>query len=250
MYAYFSDFVHSERSWLEFLTLDQNFVDANTAALYQMPAPTSGGMERQVVTTDQRVGFLGLGGFLALSSHDRRTSPTLRGRWIMINLLCTEPPPPPPKVPDLAESAPTDLTTGNIREALARHREKGSDCATCHKLFDPYGLPLEQFDGIGAYRRAYTDGSAIVPDAELMDGTQVKTLSELANALSQNPQFTKCAAESLLTYGLGRVIPKEEHAFIDALAARWTDHGSASLSRLIETIALDSSFRSRSGLSE
>lgn len=251
MYAYFADFLHSDRSWLEFLTADQNFVDATTATFYGMPAPSGPGLEKRQVTTDQRVGFLGLGGFLALSSLDRRTSPTLRGRWIMINLLCTEPPPPPPKVPDLADSAPTDLSTGNIREALARHREKGSDCATCHKLFDPYGLPLEQFDGIGAYRQTYADGSAIVPDAELIDGTQVKTLSELANALTLSPQFSKCAAESMLTYGLGRVIPKEEHGAVDALASTWSASGSVpSLERLIETIALDPSFRSRSGLAE
>jgi hypothetical protein len=216
-----------------------------------MPTPSGAGLQKQVVTTDQRVGFLGLGGFLALSSLDRRTSPTLRGRWIMVNLLCTEPPHPPPMVPDLADSATTDLSTGSIRDALARHRAKGSACNDCHKIFDPYGLPLEQFDGIGAYRQTYTDGSAIVPEAELLDGTQVQSLSELADALTRSPQFTKCAAENLLTYGLGRIIAKEEHGAVDALTASWTESGSTpTLKRLIETIALEPSFRSRSGLPE
>jgi len=87
MYAYFADFLNTDRSWLEFLTADENFVDGPLATLYGMPAPPAGTRQKVSVTTDKRVGFLGLAGFLAQSSLDRRTSPTLRGRWIMINLL-------------------------------------------------------------------------------------------------------------------------------------------------------------------
>lgn len=250
MYAYFSDFLKSDRSWLEFLTADQNFVNGPIAELYGMPAPAAGstGLQKVTVTSDKRAGFLGLGGFLAQSSLDRRTSPTLRGRWVMINLLCSHPPPPPANVPEIEDAAgTTDLSKGNVRAVLEKHRANPS-CASCHRLFDPFGLPLEQFDGIGAFREAYGDGSTIVPDTELLDGTKLTGMTELADSLSKDPRYKQCIADNMYGYGLGRVITEADRSVLQGITHAWSnDEDVLSIRRLVEAIALDPAFRSRSG---
>ena len=248
MYAYFSDFLYSERSWLEFLTADVNFVDTNVASLYGLPAPAAPGFTRQQITTDQRRGFMGLGGFLALSSMDRRTSPTLRGRWIMLNLLCTQPPPVPDDVPMIEKAAgETDLSKGNIPKILEKHRTDES-CSRCHKVFDPYGLALENFDGIGRFRDAYGDGSAVNAATELLDGTPVTGLSQLSEELSKTPEFKQCIADNLYTYGLGRLLSTADREALKGVQAAWNANNTVpSIRRLIHSIVLTENFRSRSG---
>jgi hypothetical protein len=248
MYAYFSDFLYSERSWLDFLTADVNFVDANVAGLYGLPAPAAAGFARQEITTDERRGFFGLGGFLALSSMDRRTSPTLRGRWIMLNLLCTQPPPVPDDVPMIEKAAgETDLSKGNIPKILEKHRTEES-CSRCHQLFDPYGLALEKFDGIGRFRETYGDGSPVDATTKLVDGTPIDGLSQLSEALSKTPEFKQCIADNLYTYGLGRLLSSADRETLKGVQAAWNaDDNVPSIRRLIHAIVLTESFRSRSG---
>jgi hypothetical protein len=248
MYAYFADFLYTDRSWLEFLTADVNFVDAPIASLYGVPAPTVAGLQKTQITSDKRNGFLGLGGFLALSSMDRRTSPTLRGRWVMLNLLCTKPPPVPDNVPKIeAAAGGTDLSKGNVRAILQKHRTS-PDCANCHKLFDPYGLPLEQFDGIGRYRETYPDGSAVDASTILVDGTPIQGLPELSEALSKTPEFRQCIADNMYTYGLGRVLSGADRTTLNAIQTDWNATNAVpSIRRLIHSIVLNDSFRSRSG---
>jgi hypothetical protein len=248
MYAYFADFLSKDRSYLQFLTEDVNFVNAPLAKLYGMPAPTGEGFQEARLTTDKRRGFLGLGGFLAQSSLDRRTSPTLRGRWIMTQLLCEHPPAPPDDVPEIETAAgATDLSKGNVRAVLEKHRTDPK-CANCHKLFDPYGIPLEQFDGIGAYRATYADGSAVDLHTELVDGSPVATFDELVDKLSQQPKFKQCIADNLYTYGLGRVIGDKDRPALDAIQAQWTGSGVPSIRRLIHAVVTADAFRSRSGI--
>ena len=201
------------------------------------------------VTTDKRVGFLGLGGFLAQSSLDRRTSPTLRGRWIMINLLCTHPPAPPENVPKIEASAgETDLSKGNVRAILEKHRTNPT-CANCHKLFDPYGVPLEQFDAIGGYRTTYGDGSTVLLDSELIDGTMVNSVEQLIPKLTADPRFTQCIADNMFGYGLGRILIEEkDRDGLNVIQSQWNNGKDVpSIKRLIETIALADGFRTRSG---
>jgi hypothetical protein len=247
MYSYFDDFLQKDRSWLQFLTEDVNFVNAPLAQLYGLPAPAAAGMVETRVTTDKRRGFLGLGGFLAQSSLDRRTSPTLRGRWVMINLLCTHPPAPPQDVPKIEVAAGmTDLSKGNVRAVLEKHRTD-PNCANCHKLFDPYGIPLEQFDGIGAYRTTYADGSAIQTDTELLDGTHVANADEMVEKLSQEPLFKQCIADNMYSYGLGRVVTEKDRSALDVIQTSWNGGGTPTIRRLIQAIVLADGFRSRSG---
>ena len=250
MYAYFADFLNGDRSWLEFLTADQNFVDQRLATFYGMPAPSGSGLQKVAYTADKRAGFLGLGGFLAMSSLDRRTSPTLRARWILINLLCTQPPPVPKNVPMLEMAAGgTDLSKGNVRAILEKHRADPG-CANCHALFDPYGLPLEQFNAIGAFRTTYLDGSNVVLDAQLKDGTKLTGASELAEVLTKDPRFQQCISDNLYSYGLGRLVTSADRGVLNGIQQVWNNGQDVpSIRRLIETTTLDPSFRSRSGLS-
>jgi Protein of unknown function (DUF1592)/Protein of unknown function (DUF1588)/Protein of unknown function (DUF1595)/Protein of unknown function (DUF1587)/Protein of unknown function (DUF1585) len=242
MYLYFTEFLRSDRSWLEFLEADVNFVDATLASFYGVPAPAGNGQQRVEIKTDQRFGFFGLGGFLALSSVEDRTSPTLRGRWILTNLLCTEPPPPPPGIPEL--TAGTFDPTKNVAKALEEHR-KNPACAGCHRLFDPYGLSLEQFDGIGKHRTAYADGATIDPTTEL-GGVTFTGIRGLADTVTKNPTFTACIADTMFTYGLGRVIADTDRPYLAAVQAEWKQ-GTPTLRRLIRALVLAETFRYRHG---
>src|SRR5690606_1760849 len=172
---------------------------------YGMPAP-AGGAQRVENYADERFGFLGLAGFLAISSFDRRTSPTLRGKWVLVNLMCTEPPPPPAGV-DVADfEAEVDGQTQNVRERLEQHRAD-PQCAACHSMFDPFGMALEQFDGVGQFRTTYAEGDAIDPSTDLF-GEPFSGLEGTADIVTSHPDFAPCVAEKMLTYAVGRPLEK------------------------------------------
>jgi hypothetical protein len=239
MYAYFDEFLRRDRPWSEFLKADLNFVNAALAPLYGIPNVT--GMQLLPVqnTTDKRAGFLGLAGFLTLTSMDRRTSPTLRGRWVLGNLLCQEPPPPPANVPKL-EVGGKDLDNGNIRQILTEHRVR-PDCAGCHGLFDPFGLALEQFDAVGRYREKYGDGSSIDASASL--GTTAFTgLSGAADVVTATPDFNACVAHKMFVFGLGRTTSGDDKGWIEQIEGKW-ESGELTLRRLMEQLVLSVPFR-------
>jgi hypothetical protein len=249
MYLYFTEFLKTDRSWLDFLQADINFVDGPVAKLYGMTPPSGTGQQRVEVTSDQRSGFFGLGGFLAISSVDNRTSPTLRGRWVLANLLCTEPPPPPPGVPELTAGAFDP--TKNVAKALEEHR-KNPACAGCHQRFDPLGMSLEQFDGIGKFRTTYADGSTIDPTGEFPvsntypQGWKFVGLKGLADTVSKNPKFSECIAETMFTYGLGRLITDTDRPYLQLVQSTWAS-GTPTLRRLIHSLVLAETFRYRHG---
>ena len=175
---YFSDFLRSGRSWFDFPAADVNFVDGALAYFYGIPTdPGVGTFERVEYSGDKRAGFFGLAGFLSVTSLDRRTSPSRRGRWIASNLLCRDPPPPPPVVPMLDGDEPGadgGSATVNVRESLEKHRQNPG-CAACHALFDPYGLALEHYDAIGHFRAAYEDGAPVDASATLPPSRRTPT---------------------------------------------------------------------------
>lgn len=248
MYLYFGEFLHSDRSWLEFLRADVNFVDASLAEHYGMPAPASG-RERRENVADERHGFLGLAGFLAISSFDRRTSPTLRGKWVLLNLMCTEPPPPPPGA-DIAElDEPGSGETQNIRDKLEQHRGDPS-CAACHSMFDPFGLALEHFDGIGKFRTAYADNEPIDASTDLF-GEPFSGLEGTAEIVSSHPDFGPCVAEKMLTYALGRHLNDADMAHLEKVSQQWLGADQTpTLARAIEGLVLTETFRYRRGEGE
>lgn len=239
IYLYFEEFLRKDKPWTEFLTADINFVNGSLAPIYGMSNVTSMELTAVSNTTDQRKGFLGLAGFLTLSSMDRRTSPTLRGKWVLGNLLCEEPPPPPADVPKL-EVGGKDLDNGNIRTILEAHRTR-ADCATCHALFDPFGMALEKFDAIGRYRTTYGDGSMIDASTDLK-GVPFEGLDGAASAVTSHPNFKACFTHKLFTYALGRKPAGDDEKWIAELEHQWSA-GNLSIKSLIAELTQSVPFR-------
>ena len=215
-----------------------------------MPDITGTDLQRVQYTSDERAGFLGFAGFLALSSKDRRTSPTLRGKWVLLNMLCTEPPPPPGNIPKL-EATGRDLDTGNVRDALAAHRTR-ADCNQCHGLFDPFGFALEKYDAVGRYRQTYGDGTAIDASTELgsstayPNGIKFEGIQGAADAVTGSPQFKACVVSKLFTYSLGRVPAGDDQGWIQQLQQNW-EGGDLTIHRLMQALVLSAPFRSSGG---
>ena len=202
MELYFSEFLHKELSFADFLTTDVNFVDATLAAHYGMAAPTGTGFQRVVNTTDHRRGLLGLAGFLTHTSRETRSSPIIRGKWILDSVWCVALHLPTNLVVEpLPEPAPGDAPT-TVRAQMAVHRASAA-CAGCHDMIDPIGLALENFDGIGKYRAVYENALAIDTGGTLPGGKAVDGLDSLSSVLAADPQFLGCAVHKFGTYAMG-----------------------------------------------
>jgi hypothetical protein len=252
MYLYFNEFLRTQRPWTEFMTADLNFVNQPLAQHYGMPAQNGTALVRLENVNDGRKGFAGLAGFLKITSTDRRTSPTIRGKWLLLNLMCTHPPDPPANIPELEEETGGTAPT-NVREALEQHRNNPA-CSSCHNLFDPFGLALEEYDGIGKFRMAYPDGTDIDPATEMVPsdaypaGLKFSGLTGAADAVTQNPKFAGCVAEKLMTYSLGRPLTETDKPYLDVLASDWLKAGaSPTLDRLIKGLVATETFRFRRG---
>jgi hypothetical protein len=248
VFQYFEEFLRTNRPWTDFLKVDVNFVNGPLAALYGISDVTGADSVRKEYAGDNRAGFLSLVGFLANSSVAARSSPTLRGKWLLVNLLCA-PPPPPPK-PFKLEDNGAHPETGNVRALLELHRASPA-CSACHSVMDPFGLALEQYDGIGEFRSAYPDGSAIDPTTELPkspsfpDGVKFSGLDGAASVVGGDPRFKGCIAQKLYTYGIGRSLSSEDKANAADIAKKWADAGDLSIGKLLHVLALADAFRSR-----
>jgi hypothetical protein len=156
------------------------------------------------LTDETRWGLLGKGSTLMVSSHTDRTSPVVRGKWVLENLLGTPPPGPPPDVPPFNESNQRGGRVLTMRERMAEHRANPA-CASCHRIMDPIGLSLENFDAVGAWRDRETGGASIDASGTLLDGATVTGPVELRKALLKKPEiFVSTLAEKLMIYALGR----------------------------------------------
>jgi hypothetical protein len=249
-YIYFSQFLQGTVPWSEFVRADMNFVDAGLAAFYGMPAPATP-FAGTVVTDDQRMGFFGLGAFLVGSSFPQRTSPTLRAKHILQDVLCTPPPEPPPDVKAQVDAmqAQAEANMGDavtdIRAFLTAHRTQ-PDCNACHSIFDPYGMALENFDGIGQWRTQYPNGAAIDPTATLLNGTQLNGLASVVATVSADPKLSSCVAEKMFTYGLGRVIETTDRPYIAEAVYNWLSQGTdLTLRGLAQALVATEPFRMR-----
>ena len=198
----FESIMREDRSVLELLTADYTFLNERLARHYGVPNVYGSRFRRVAVTDDARRGILGHGSILALTSHAERTSPVVRGKWVLENLLGTPPPPPPPDVPPLKENE-SGQKPKTMRELMSQHRASPA-CAACHRLMDPIGFALENFDAVGAWRTS-EPGGPIDASAELPDGARVDGVAALREAIVRRPDvFTTTMTEKLLTYGLGR----------------------------------------------
>jgi mono/diheme cytochrome c family protein len=200
---FFASVVREDRSVLDLLAADYTFADERLAKHYGIPSVYGSHFRRIALTDPARRGLLGHGSILTVTSHADRTSPVVRGKWILENLLGAPPPPPPPNVPPL--EAGEGVAPLAMRERMAQHRRNPA-CANCHKIMDPIGLALENFDAVGAWR-THDAATPIDASGQLADGTAVDGPVSLRQALLRRPDvFVGNLTEKLLTYALGRGI--------------------------------------------
>ena len=212
---FFESVMREDRNVLDLLTADYTFVNERLARHYDIPNVYGSHFRRVTLPDPTRRGLLGHGSILAATAYPTRTSPVLRGKWVLENLLGTPPPLPPPDVPSLEETT-GDGRPLSMREAMEQHRANPV-CSSCHRLMDPPGFALEQFDAVGKYRahneaNAPIDASGILPDGTVFEGA-----AGLRDALLRRPDlFVTTLTEKLLTYALGRGV---EHYDAPAIRA-------------------------------
>jgi hypothetical protein len=198
----FESILREDRSLLTLLNADYTYVDDRLAKHYGIPNVYGSQFRRVAITDDNRRGLLGQGSFLLVTSVADRTSPVARGKWILENLLGTPAPVPPPNVPPLDEEK-AKSKSASLRQMMEEHRSNPA-CAACHKIMDPIGFTLENFDLNGKWRT--TEGKTpIDASSELVDGTRLSGPASLREAiLSRSDIFVTTATEKLLTYAVGR----------------------------------------------
>lgn len=201
---FFDSIVRQDRPILELLTADYTFVNERIAKHYGIPHVNGPSFQRVTLADENRRGLLGHASILALTSVADRTSPVLRGKWVMEVLLGSPPPPPPPNVPALedtkGEAGDRQLTT---RERMEQHRANPA-CTSCHRVIDPLGLALENFDVTGRWR-VRDNGAPVDPVGDLYDGTKMNGPVGLRSALLKHADmFVHSFTERLMTYSIGR----------------------------------------------
>ena len=201
---FFDSILRGNRSVLDLLTADYTWLNERVAAHYGIPNVQGSHFRRVNLPPDSpRRGILGHGSILTLTSHAIRTSPVLRGKWILNNVLGTPPPDPPPNVPALVDRK-TQARTATMRQRMSAHRDNPA-CAACHAMIDPAGFALEHFDAIGRWRAVDESYNPIDASGVLPDGTPFEGAAGLRAALVRRPErFVTTLTEKLMTYALGR----------------------------------------------
>ncbi len=201
---FFESMLREDRSVLDLLRADYTFLNERLARHYGIPGIYGSEFRRVTLASDARRGLLGQGSVLTVTSYPNRTAPTLRGKWLLENLLGAPPPPPPPNIPSLKEDKNVALLT--MRERMELHRVSPV-CASCHSRMDPLGFALENFDGLGRWRDTTEGGGRIDASGILPDGTAFNGPVGLRQVLlSKEDQLVTAVTGRLLTYALGRAV--------------------------------------------
>jgi hypothetical protein len=214
---FFEHILHADRPVLDFLDANYTFLNQRLAEFYQIPGVKGHEFRKVDLTGTRRGGVLAQASVLTVSSYANRTSPVLRGKWVLDNLLNAPPPPPPAEVPSLDEQALGQ--TVSLREQLEKHRANPT-CASCHARMDPLGFALENFDAIGRWRDK--DGKLpIDTSGTLPDGWSFKGYEDLRAILKADPgAFTECLTEKMLIYALGRGLERSDRKTVKDIAQR------------------------------
>ena len=200
---FFQANLNEDRSVLDLLAADFTFLNERLARHYGIPGIYGTHFRRVTLEDNTRGGLLGQGSVLSVTSYPTRTSPVLRGKWLLENVLGTPPPPPPPNIPALSETGESGKPA-SVRERMELHR-KNPVCASCHARMDPLGFALENFDAIGRWRTVDDGETRIDPSGTLPDGTKFQGPDGLRRVLlARGDQFVETLTEKLLTYALGR----------------------------------------------
>jgi len=243
----FDSIIREDRSILDLLRADYTFVNERLARHYGIPDVYGSRFRRVPVTDEARRGLLGQGSILAVTSHAERTSPVLRGKWVLENLLGLPVPPPPPDVPELkgnqAGEAPKTL-----REQMAEHRANPV-CASCHKVMDPVGFALENFDAVGAWRTE-EPGGPIDASGQLADGAAIDGVVGLREAILARPDvFAGTLTEKLMIYALGRGVQPADMPVVREVV-RTAAADDYRLSTIVQGIVRSMPFTMRQALTE
>ncbi len=240
---FFEYMLRENRPISEFLDAKYTFLNERLAKHYGIAGVTGPEFRRVDLATDQRGGVLSQAGVLTVSSYPTRTSPVIRGKYVLQNILGTPPPPPPPDVPVLDEAAVGTL--GSMRQQLEKHRNDPT-CASCHGRMDPLGFGLENYDAIGKWRTM--DGKFPVDSSgTLPDGKTFSSPAEMrAILMSQLPQFSRTLIEKMLTYSLGRGLKTYDGRTVDNMNRELGASGYR-FQALIQQIVLSVPFQSRRG---
>jgi mono/diheme cytochrome c family protein len=194
--------LRENRSVADLLITDYTFLNQRLAEHYGIKGVYGNEFRRVALTDPRRHGLLGQASILTVTSYPNRTAPTIRGKWVLLQILGTPPPPPPPNVPSLKDDATTKNLT--MRQRMELHRSNPT-CAACHRLMDPLGFALENFDGLGQWRDSIGTGGPIDASGVLPDGTKFEGPAGLRDVLmSKRDMFVETFTEQLLTYALGR----------------------------------------------
>ena len=213
---FFESIVREDRSVLDLLNADYTYVNERLARHYGIPNVYGSHFRRVTVRHDARRGLLGQGSILTVTSYPNRTSPVLRGKWVLENILGTPPPAPPQDVPDIQENHPGEEAR-SLRARLEAHR-RNPTCASCHRVMDPLGFALENFDGLGQWREK-EPGGAIDPTGQLANGTTIDGPIALRKAVLERPEmFVRALTEKLMTYALGRGMELDDKPLVRGVA--------------------------------
>jgi mono/diheme cytochrome c family protein len=207
---FFGYILRQDRSTLDLLNADYTFVDERLARHYGIKGVYGPQFRRVKLTDPNRRGLLGQGSILAMTSVATRTSPVYRGKYVLSTFLNTPPPPAPPNVPSLDESNKDSKVPKTVRAQLELHR-KNQPCASCHRVIDPPGFALENFDSVGQWRDKGADGAPLDVAGTLADGSQVNGPVALREAIASRPDaFVTVVTEKMLTYALGRGLEPDD----------------------------------------
>jgi hypothetical protein len=231
-----------DRPVAELLTADFVMLNEPLAALYGVTGVTGNLFQRvELPSNGQRRGLLTQATFLTVTSPPQRTSPVLRGKWVLEQLLCSAPPPPPPEVNPNLDSP--DFEGLSLRERLELHQQQGSSCTACHAWMDPIGLGLENYDAIGAFRTedeyGVIDASGELPGASPL---AFEGALELSALIVQDARFERCVAQQIATYGLGE---RPTAQWLEAIVERSDDAGARSLKSILRALVHSGAFRTR-----
>ncbi|MDX1395252.1 MAG: DUF1592 domain-containing protein [Gemmatimonadota bacterium] len=243
---FFHDLVKEDRSALELYRADYTFLNERLARHYGIPGVAGPEFRRVPYPDETRRGIFGQGSVLVLTSLANRTSPVLRGKWVMEVLLGTPPPPPPPGVPDLEETEGSQdgrlLTT---RERMEMHRRSPA-CRSCHRFMDPIGLALDNFDVTGRWRQR-ENGMPLDTRGDFYDGTPVSTPEELSDVLLERPlPLMRTFTENLMAYALGRRVEYYDQPTVRAIV-REAEMEDFRMSSLILGVVRSDAFRMKGG---
>jgi hypothetical protein len=236
---FFESVLREDRSVLDLMNADYTFVNERLARHYGIPNVFGSDFRRVSLADDSRRGILGKGAVLLVTSHPTTTSPVLRGKWVLENLVGAPPPPPPANLDTALKTDPPGSAPKTMREQMEQHRTNPV-CANCHQVMDPIGFALENFDLVGGWRTRDANGLPLNTADVLMDGTKIDGAASLRQALVRRPDvFVQTLTEKLMVYALGRGLTFEDMPEVRKVvrgAARKGYRFSALIQGIVESV--------------